>query len=386
MSAVPLEALPLELLRQRSSVKWQRYPADVLPMFVAETDYPLAPAISAALTRAVELGDTGYTSPTSGVREAYSTFAARRFGWEVAPTAMRSTGDVIMGVVEILRRSITPGDRVVVSPPVYPPFYDAIPEAGGVVERVPLLRAGAGYELDLAGIEAALSAGARAVLLCSPHNPTGTVHTRDSLARLAEIAEANGAIVISDEIHAPLAQPDVVFTPFLAASDAAARVGYAVTSASKAFNVAGLKCALMIATDPKRFQLVRDLPDEVEWRTGLFGALASVAAFAPESDPWLDSMLAALDRNRRLLADLLATHLPGARYEVPAAGYLAWVDLTDLGWGDNPGVRILRDARVALHYGPAFGLEGAGCVRFNIGCSPEVLTDAVQRIGALIER
>lgn len=386
MGAVPLEALPLELLRQRSSVKWQRYPADVLPMFVAETDFPLAPAISAALTRAVEIGDTGYTSPTSGIRQAYSAFAARRFGWNVAPAAMRSTGDVIMGVVEILRRSIAPGDRVVVTPPVYPPFYEAIPEAGGVVERVPLRHTDTGYELDLVGIEAALRDGARAVLLCSPHNPTGTVHTKASLARLAEIAEANGAIVVSDEIHAPLTQPDVPFTPFLAASDAASRVGYVVTSASKAFNVAGLKCALMIATDPQRFQLVRALPDEVEWRTGLFGALASVAAFAPESDSWLDSLLAALDRNRRLLVDLLATHLPGARYEVPDAGYLAWVDLTELGWGDNPGAKILKEGRVALHYGPAFGAEGAGCVRFNIGCSPEVLTEAVRRIGALIER
>ena len=356
-------------------------------MFVAETDYPLAPAITAALTRAVELGDTGYTSPASGIREAYSAFAARRFGWEVRPGAIRTTGDVIMGVVEILRRSIQPGDRVVVTPPVYPPFYDAIPEAGGVIERVPLLYDATGrYSLDLAGIETALLAGARAILLCNPHNPTGTVHSLQSLARLAEIAEKAGAVVVSDEIHAPLTQPDIMFTPFLSASDAAGRVGFAVTSASKAFNLAGLKCALMIATDADRLRLVRDLPAEVEWRTGLFGALAGVAAFAPESDGWLDSLLAALDRNRLLLADLLAEHLPGARYDVPEAGYLAWVDLTELGWGDNPGAKILRDARVALHSGKAFGGEGRGRVRMNIGCSPEVLTEAVQRIGALTSR
>ena len=386
MTVVPLEALPLELLRERSSVKWRRYPADVLPMFVAETDYPLAPAITAALSRALDLGDTGYTSPASGIRESYAAFAARRFGWDVAPDAIRSTGDVIMGVVEILRRSIAPGDRVVVTPPVYPPFYDAIPEAGGVVERVPLLRRGGGFELDLAGIQTALHDGARAVLLCNPHNPTGTVHSRETLVRLAEIAEAAGAVVVSDEIHAPLAQPEVTFTPFLAASEAAARVGYVVTSASKAFNLAGLKCALMIATDPKRFDVVRNLPAEVEWRTGLFGALAGVAAFSPESDAWLDSMLAAVDRNRRLLGELLAEHIPGVRYDAPAAGYLAWIDLSGVGWGDNPGVKILRDAKVALHYGPAFGVEGRGHVRVNIGCSAEVLTEAVQRIGALIER
>ncbi len=386
MTVVPLEALPLELLRERSSVKWQRYPADVLPMFVAETDYPLAPAISTALSRAVELGDTGYTSPASGIREAYAAFAARRFGWDVSPGAIRTTGDVIMGVVEILRRSISPGDRVIVTPPVYPPFYEAIPEAGGIVERVPLLRRDERFELDLAGIEAALRDGARAVLLCNPHNPTGTVHSRETLARLAAIADASGAIVVSDEIHAPLTQPGVVFTPFLDASDAAARVGYAVTSASKAFNLAGLKCALMMATDPRRFDVVRALPAEVEWRTGLFGALAGVAAFQPESDAWLDSLLAAIDRNRRLLDELLGEYVPGARYEMPSAGYLAWVDLSELGWGENPGVKILREAKVALHYGPAFGAEGAGRVRINIGCSPEVLSEAIQRIGALIER
>lgn len=386
MTVVPLEALPLDRLRERSSVKWRRYPADVLPMFVAETDYALAPAITAVLLRAVELGDTGYTSPASGIREAYAAFAARRFGWDVSPDAIRSTGDVIMGVVEILRRSISAGDRVIVTPPVYPPFYEAIPEAGGEVERVPLLQRDGGFELDLAGIEAALRDGARAVLLCNPHNPTGTVHSREALARLAEIAEAAGAVVVSDEIHAPLTQPGVVFTPFLDASDAAARVGYAVTSASKAFNLAGLKCALMIATDPRRFDVVQRLPAEVEWRTGLFGALAGVAAFQPESDAWLDSLLAAIDQNRRLLAELLGEYVPGARYDMPAAGYLAWVDLSELGWGENPGVKILRDAKVALHYGRAFGAEGAGRVRINIGCSPAVLTEALQRIGALIER
>ena len=386
MSVVPLKALPIEQLRERSSTKWRTYPPDVLPMFVAETDFALAPAITAVLSRAVELGDTGYTPPDPGIRDAYVGFASRRFGWDVDPEGLRSTGDVVMGIVELLRRSIEPGDRVIVTPPVYPPFYDAIPEAGGVVERVPLVRGGAGYELDLDGIEAALREGARAVLLCSPHNPTGTVHSRASLARLAEMAEAAGAVVVSDEIHAPLTQPGTAFTPFLDASDAAARVGFVVTSASKAFNLAGLKCALMIAGGERHRQVLRDLPAEVEWRTGLFGALAGVAAFSPESDAWLDSLLATLDINRRLLGELLAEHVPGARYDMPAAGYLAWVDLSRVGLGDNPAAKILREARVALHFGPAFGIEGRGHVRFNLGCAPEVLTEAVVKIGALIEK
>ncbi|MEJ1155360.1 MalY/PatB family protein [Microbacterium marmarense] len=383
MSAIPLEALPIDELRQRSSTKWRRYPADVLPLFVAETDFALAPAISRALVRAVERGDTGYTPPEPGIRDAFVGFAQRRYGWSVEPAGVRWTCDVIMGVVELLRVVTKPGDRVIVTPPVYPPFYDTVVEAGAVVEKVPLLHGDAGWQLDLPGIEAALAAGARCVLLCNPHNPTGTVHSKASLAALADLAEAFGAAVISDEIHAPLVQSTVTFTPFLEASAAAARVGYIVTSASKAFNTAGLKCALMVASDPATIGVVQALPAEVEWRTGLFGAMAAVASFSPESDEWLDSLLARLDENARLLADLLAEHVPEAKYEIPDAGFLAWVDLSALGWGANPAERILHEARVALNAGPDFGEQGSGHVRINFGCSPDVLRDAIERIGVM---
>ncbi|MDQ4213325.1 MalY/PatB family protein [Microbacterium sp. ASV81] len=384
MTIAPLQALPLEQLRRRSSTKWRTYPEDVLPLFVAETDFPLADAITERLRTAVELGDTGYTPPDPGIRDAFAAYARRRFGWEVQPSRIRSTCDVMMGVVEILRAVLKPGDRVIVAPPVYPPFFDCVEEAGGVVERVPLIDIDGSWLLDLNGIEQALAGGARAVLLCNPHNPTGTVHSRAVLARLAEIAAAHGAVVVSDEIHAPLVQPGMHYTPFLTASPVAAEIGYAVTSASKAYNLAGLKCAVMVTASEKTDAVVRALPEEVEWRTGLFGALAAVAAWSPESDAWLDSLLAALDHNRRLLAELLAEHLPDADYRIPDAGYLAWVDLRGLGWGDDPAGRILRDARVALNRGPTFGAEGRGHVRFNLGCAPEVLTEAVHRIAALL--
>jgi cystathionine beta-lyase len=379
-------ALPLDELRDRTSEKWREYPADVLPLFVAETDFPLAPAISAALRRAVEAGDTGYVASRTPLAQAYAAFARRRFGWQVDPARTRSTADVSMGIVEILRRVTRPGERVVVTPPVYPPFYDLVEEAGAEIERVPLRDTGAGWELDLDGIRAAFAAGATAILLCNPHNPTGTVHDRSTLAALAQLADEFGASVVSDEIHAPLAQPGTGFTPFLSVSDAAQRVGYAVVSASKAFNLAGLKCALMVTADDVTTAVVRALPVEVEWRTGQFGLLAAVAAFSEESDVWLDGLLHTLDENRVLLDRLLAQHLPDARYRMPDAGYLAWIDLTGLGWGDNPARRILREAKVALHYGPAFGDEGKGYVRLNFGTSPEIITEAVERIAALVAR
>ena len=222
------------------------------------------------------------------------------------------------------------------------------------------------------------------MLLCNPHNPTGTVHSRAALAALADSARAHGAVVVSDEIHSPLVH-EGSFVPFLAASDVAAEVGFAITSASKAYNLAGLKCAVIVTAGEAHAAIVRGLSPEVEWRTGLFGALAGVAAFAPESDGWLDALRAALDRNRHLLADLLAEHLPAARYRPPAAGYLAWIDLSAYGWGDDPARVLLKETRVALHHGPLFGAQGAGHVRLNFGCSPEVLSQAVSRIGAFAD-
>jgi cystathionine beta-lyase len=381
-----VKALPLAELRERSSEKWREYPADVLPLFVAETDFPLAPAISAALRRAVESGDTGYVASRTPLASAYADFARRRFGWDADPARMRSTADVSMGIVEILRRVTQPGERVIVTPPVYPPFYELVSEAGAEVQRVPLRDTGSFWELDLDGIRAAFEDGARAILLCNPHNPTGTVHSSDSLAALAEIADEFGASVISDEIHAPLAQPGTGFTPFLDTGEAAERVGFAVVSASKAFNLAGLKCALMVTASDATSAVVRGLPIEVVWRTGQFGLLAAVAAFSEESDEWLDALLRTLDANRVLLEDLLASKLPEARYRIPDAGYLAWIDLSGLGWGENPARRILKEAKVALHFGPAFGEEGAGYVRLNFGTSPEIITEAVERIAALVRK
>jgi cysteine-S-conjugate beta-lyase len=384
VSATPLQALPIDELRQRSSTKWRKYPAEILPFFVAETDYALAPAITEVLARAVRLGDTGYTPPEPGVREAFVGFAQRRFEWTVDGSHVFWTGDVMMGVVEILRRVIAPGDRVVVMTPVYPPFFDTVEEAGGVVQRVPLARTEAGWEIDLSGVEAALAAGARSILLCNPHNPTGTVHSAQSLRAIADLAARFGASVISDEIHGPLTYEAGSFTPFLRASDTAAEVGYAVTSASKTYNLAGLKCAVMVAGGSKQLAVLRSLPAEVEWRTGLFGAMANVAAYSPESDGWLDSLMAALSHNRALLVELLAEHLPHARFLPPDAGFLAWVDVSAYGWGDNPAPVLRREAKVALHHGPLFGTEGIGHVRINFGCAPEVLREGVERIGALV--
>ncbi|QTX05443.1 MalY/PatB family protein [Agromyces archimandritae] len=375
-----VEAEPLDRLRSRTSEKWHDVPADVLPLPVAEMDYPLAEPVARALHAAVDRSDTGYVPGPAGIAAAFAGFADRRLGWQVDPARVTMTADVSMAIVEILRQATEPGDRVVVAPPIYPPFFDLPPEAGCEVIEVPL--AGGiheGWSLDLDGIDAAFAAGARAMLLCNPHNPIGRVWPREELAALADIAARHGALIVSDEVHGPLSQPATPYTPFLAVSDAAREHGIAVTSASKAFNVAGLKCALMVSASERVDALVAAMPYEVFWRASQFGVIAGTAAFR-EGGPWLDGVLGSLDDNRRLLADLLAEELPGVRYRMPEAGYLAWLDLSALGWGDDPAAYALEHARVALGNGPSFGTAGKGFVRLNFACSPEVLGEAITRL------
>ncbi|GAA2046901.1 aminotransferase class I/II-fold pyridoxal phosphate-dependent enzyme [Leifsonia soli] len=383
-----VEAEPLSRLRQRTSEKWRAYPDDVLPLFVAEMDYPLAPPVAAALHAAVDRSDTGYIGPDDRTQRAFADFARDRWGWEVDPAQTRTTTDVSVVIVEALRMLIEPGDRVVITTPVYPPFFELIPEAGGVVEEVPLLEGGTdgrGWALDLAGLERAFAGGAKAFLLCNPHNPLGLIHPRAELEAVAALAAHHGVFVLSDEVHAPLTHSDATFTPFLSVSDDARRIGVAAHSASKAWNLAGLKCALFVTASPEQAERIHALPIEVEVRTSHFGRIATEAAYR-DGRPWLDDVLRAIETNRELLSVLLTDRLPRARYREPLAGYLAWIDLRELGWGDDPAARILEEARVAVNPGIDFGAPGAGFIRLNLACSPEVLTEAIDRIAELDRR
>ncbi|MCL2514506.1 MAG: aminotransferase class I/II-fold pyridoxal phosphate-dependent enzyme [Microbacteriaceae bacterium] len=383
----PTRAESLDTLRRRTSEKWRAFGPEYLPMFVAEMDFPLAPVIKAALHEAIDLGDTGYLDPRSGGRaaaRALAAFADDRWDWHPDPDGMATTTDVSVVIAEALRRLIAPGEGVIITPPVYPPFFDLVPEAGGTVVEVPLLDDGEEWSLDLEGIDRAMDAGARGVLLCNPHNPLGLVHSREALEALAAVVEKHRGFVVSDEIHAPLVHTDAAFTPYLDVSPAAAEHGIAAHSASKAFNLAGLKCALFVTAGERMRTLVRGLPEEVVFRTGLFGAIATRIGF-DEGRDWLDGTIAAIEENRRMLSRLLAEQLPLARYREPRASYLAWLDLSEYGWGEDPARALRRRAGVVLSNGPRFGAQGRGFARMNIACAPEVLVEAVGKIAAAAE-
>jgi cysteine-S-conjugate beta-lyase len=378
----PFEDVRLADLRKRRSEKWRVYSEDVLPAFVAETDFDLAPPIKAALLDAIRISDTGYAN-AGGVAEAFAIFASEWFGWSPDPRRVVIVPDVLIGVAEMLRLLTGPGDRVVINTPAYPPFWHVIREYGLQVFEVPLSRKTEGWDLDVAALERAFARGAKAYLLCNPHNPTGRVFTRAQLQTIAELANRYGVAIVADEIHGPLTLPGAEHTPFVALGDDAARRAATVISASKAFNLPGLKCAVAVAGSEDVLSRFSALPHDLHARAGNLGVIASIAAFT-EGATWLRGLLQHLDRNRRLLTELLEQDLPDIRYVPPQASYLAWLDCGALGLGPDPAAFFLEGGRVALSRGLDFGAEGSGFVRLNIGTSSFLMREAVQRMRAAL--
>jgi cystathionine beta-lyase len=376
-----LTEVPLERLRRRRSAKWAYYEPDVLPAWVAEMDFPLAAPVKQALLEAVELDDCGYAWPDGlGLGEAFAGFAASRWDWEVDPGSVSAAPDVVAAIGALLGAIAEPGDPVMINTPVYHPFFAAIEQLGCELAEAPLLEG----RLDPEAIEGRFAAGAVALILCSPHNPTGGVPSREELAAIAAAAERHGAWVLADEIHAPLILPGASHVPFLTVSEAAAERGIALCSASKAFNLAGLHCAQIVTASKSAAAVVEGLPFGAT-HPGHLGAIASVAAFRG-GEPWLDDLLAVLDHNRDLLGRLLAERLPEAGCEPPEAGYLAWLDLRAFELGEDPSQALLKRGRVALSPGPNFGPQGAGFARLNFGTSPALLEEIVERMAKAVRR
>ena len=368
------------LRSSRSSLKWTRYPEGVLPLFVAEMDYPVSDRIREAITRHVATSDLGYIDSAGPLAEAFEKFAADRWGWSIDPGSVRVATDVSVGIVESLRYGVEAGSSVVVTSPVYPPFFELVDEARLNLVDVPMVETVQGWKLDLEHIEEAFIAGARAMLLCNPHNPLGVPHDRESLGDLAMLAARYDVLVIADEVHAPLTHHGATFTPFdTVATEVGARV-ITVTSASKGWNMAGMKCALMVASDAAALAVLDRFPQEVASRTSILGLHANVAAFGDVE--WLDATIARIMHNDQLLAGLLSRRLPLVRYRRPTATYLGWLDFRDLGFGLDPAERVLQDARVALKSGPDFGAAGRGHARINFACDPSVLEEGVARMAA----
>lgn len=374
----PLRALTLDDLRRRTSIKWRLHGPDVVPMFVAEMDVPLAEPVARALAEAVALGDTGY--PADGYADAYASFAADAWGWEVVTSRSVEVADVMTGVREAIRLTTEPGDVVVVNPPVYPPFFEAVQHEGREVLEVPLGADGR-LDLDLLASVVELTRPA-AYLLCSPHNPTAVIHTADELAQVASLAASSGMRVVVDEIHAPLADP-AAFVPYL--SVAGTDDAYAVVSASKAFNLAGAKAALLVGGAATGVE-VSSVPELVRHGPTHLGTIAHVAALT-EGREWLADLRAGIAENRTLLTSLVAEYLPDAVLTTGPGTYTAWLDLRAYDVGADPAAVVLERGRVALASGlpfaPGSGV-GEGRARLTYATPPEVLEEAVRRVASAL--
>lgn len=373
----PVLRASLDRLRHdRTSVKWRVFGPDVLPAWVAEMDASACPAVVDAVGAAMARGDTGYTW-IEPYADAFAGFAADRWGWATDPRAMVSVPDVMIGVLEMLRLFTSRGDAVVVSPPVYTAFYGFIEGYDRRVVEAPLVDGRLSEtELDRA-FGAATVGGARAAyLLCNPHNPTGTVHTRAELAMLARVAQAHGVRVVADEIHAPLVHEGARFVPYLSVTGAERAI--TIASASKAWNLAGLKCALAIPGAAAVADLAR-MPEVATHGASHVAAIAHTAALTDGRD-WLDQLLVELDTNRRAVASRLGADLPAVGYRLPEATYLAWLDFRRAGLGDEPAELLVERGRVALSRGLDYGSAGRGFARLNFATSPEVLGEVLDRV------
>ena len=374
-----VNAMSLQDLRNRKSVKWRQFPSDVLPLPVAEMDFPIAEPVKFALRDMIERSDTGYLGPFPEMFEAFAEFARQRWNWIVDVSQMRIATDVGVGTVEVIRTLINPGDRVMLNSPVYDNMWRWVAEVKATLVDVPLKENNLEYSLDLDAIELEYKKGIKVHILCHPHNPVGVIFSKEVLAKLADLAVKYQVKVISDEIHGPLVYEPKTFTPFLAVSDAAREVGIAVTSASKGFNLAGLKCALIITSSQELKEKINSMPISVAFRASLFGAVAATAAFR-DSLAWLDGVIAALNENRNLVRRLIDTQLPAIGYRIPDFGYLAWLDLSNLGLGEDPTKLILERGKLAINGGVMYGPKHTSFARLNFGTSPEIITEAFHRI------
>ncbi len=369
-------------LRRRTSMKWSKYGPDVLPMWVAEMDFSLAEPIRRVLHELIDRGDTGYPNGAAH-EEAFARFARRRYGWRVDPSLASTVPDVMTGVEFALHMLTEPGEAVAFLVPAYPPFFVAVESTRRAVVEVPLAGdAERGWTLDGDALARALRDGARAILLCNPHNPTGRRLTRAELGTVAALADHHGVPVISDEIHAPLILDREAgeHIPFPTLDGAAARC-VCLHSASKGWNLPGLKAALLVAGAAVRARLDARVLEELSERAGIAGVAAGAAAF-DEAETWLEAAVAHIAANHRIVRERLPGALPGARVTRAEATYLAWLDLRDVGVKGEPADVLLERAGVALVAGPNFGKRYRGFARMNVGTSRRIVQQAIDRIGA----
>ncbi|WP_407358801.1 aminotransferase class I/II-fold pyridoxal phosphate-dependent enzyme [Microbacterium sp. LTA6] len=373
-------------LDRPESRKWSLHPGRI-GAWVAEMDFGVAPEIAGAMHRAIDEENLGYLSPpvAAELGVVTSDWMRDEYDWTVDPERVHPVSDV-MAVLRVAVEEYAPaGSPVIVPTPAYMPFLSYLPAIGHPVIEVPGVEVDGRWQHDLQRIDEAFAAGARTLVLCNPHNPTGTVASRAELEAIAEIVEKHGGRVFADEIHAPLRFDGRPFIPYASVSDATAAHTVTGTSASKAWNIPGLKTAQLITSNDADQELYRGFGFSVQHGAATLGVVASTAAYRL-GKPWLDGVLAYLDGSRSLLGSLVAEHLPGAVYRAPEATYIGWIDTKALGI-DGPPAEFFRErAGVVLTEGRLLGRGYEDYVRVVFATPRPILEEAVAAMGAALRR
>ena len=379
------ENLDLQWLRGKEGVKWRRADQDVLPAWMADMDFPVAQPISEAISAAVLRGDLGYPfwSNWMGSSPLAEPFAHRMdelYGWQPRPDWVRNMSDLVQAIQVVLYLATQPGEAVALHAPNYPPILKTITLMGRRVIPSLLERAGDDWSFDAARLEQDVAAaGCRTLIFVNPHNPTGHVFTQAELHAVADIAVRHDMLVDADEIFAELAYPPHRHIPLASLGPDIASRTVTLTSATKAFNIAGVRCAVAHVGAARLREAFDACPPDLFGVLDVLGVAATKAAWE-KGDAWLAALMDHLRANRDLVAATLAAQAPAIGYHPPQAAFLAWLDCRRLGLGDDPAAAFLDRGRVALSPGPDFGAAGRGWARLNIGTSPGLVAEAVRRM------
>jgi cystathionine beta-lyase len=371
--------------RSTDSNKWRKFPADVLPLWVADMDFPSPPAVVRALHARVEHGFFGYLTEHNDLPEVVAERVAKRYGWRINPEAVVTLPGVIAGFNQALRALTSPGDGMLIQTPVYPPILRSAGNHGLRRDEHPLTRGADGrYTVDLDAFAAALRATTRVFLLCNPHNPVGRLYGRAELEGMAAACLRRNTVIVADEIHCDLLLDGRQHAPVASLAPEIEQRTITLMAPSKTFNLPGLKCAVgIIPNAALRERFVAAAGDLVP-KINVLGYTAAVAAYR-EGDAWLEALLDYLEANRDFLVQQVRTTLPGVAVAPAEATYLAWLDCRgSAGAGRDPYTFFLERARVALNDGVTFGPGGAGFVRMNFGCPRAVLAEGLERMRAAL--
>ncbi len=372
--------------RSSESIKWNLFPQDVLPMWVADMDFNSPAEVVRALKARADHSVFGYAMTPVELKEVIVERLFTKYGWQVHPEDLVFLPGVISGFNLAARALAEPGAGLLIQPPVYMPFLDVAENAGMIQQEAQLTIGPDGrYEIDLESFRAAVEQGTRMFLLCNPHNPVGRVFTPGELSAMAEICLRRGVVICSDEIHCDLVFAGHRHTPIAALDAEIAASTITLMAPSKTFNIPGLKCAFAVISNPElrdKFQKARrGLVGDVN----LMGYQAALAAYR-HGESWLKELLAYLEANRDFLYDVINQEFPSIRMVKSEGTYLAWLDCRDAGLGSDPCGFFLDKARVGLNDGAKFGSGGEGFVRLNFGCPRSTLEEGLDRMRAALER